>query len=271
MAHLPPGDTPATVAGVGYLNARPLLAGLEAGLAAPFPYRLITAEPARCAQMLAAGEAQAGLVPVAALAGTKDVVAVPGLGIAAEGEVWSVLLVSRVPRREIRRLAVHRASRSSAALARLLLRVDMGVEPQVQRTERPLAALAEGADAAVVIGDPALEARGRTGLAELDLAAWWHGATGLPFVFAVWGLARGPMRDGLAKLLAASAEWGLAHMDRVVSGANGTRELVREYLEQRLRYRLGERERRGLELFLDLSARHGILPRGEVVWHEARG
>ncbi len=267
MADLHPGEATATVAGVAYLNARPLLAGLEGGLPAPFPYRLVTAEPARCARMLAGGEAHAGLVPVASLAGESAFTAVPGLGIAAEGEVWSVLLVSRVPRRSIRRLAVHGASRSSAALAELLLTLETGRRPRVERTADPLAALDGSADAAVVIGDPALAARGRTGLAELDLAAWWHGATGLPFVFAVWGLAAGPYRDGLAELLMASAEWGLGHMELVVANANGTREVVREYLERRLRYRLGERERRGLELFLAMAAGQGILPPGRVVWH----
>ncbi len=258
----------ATVVGVGYLNARPLLTGLEAGLPAPFGYRLITAQPARCAELLAAGEADAGLVPVASLADNRTTTCVPGVGIAAEGEVWSVLLVSKVPRRAIRRLAVHAASRSSAALAELLLSVESGTRPEIRRTQDPLGALSSGADAAVVIGDPALEARGKTGFKEVDLAAWWYEATSLPFVFAVWGLAPGPYRDGLAELLERSAAWGVRHIDRAIASANGTRELVREYLEKRLRYRLGEREREGLELYLSMAADRGILPRTKVVWYE---
>lgn len=261
-------ERPVTVAGVGYLNARPLVAGLEAGLEAPFPYRLITAEPAECAERLRRGEAGAGLVPVASLADGAAAACVPGIGIAAEGEVWSVLLVSRTPRERIRRLAVHAASRSSAALAELLLRMEAGVRPSVRRTGEPLEALGRDADAAVVIGDPALAVRGRTGLEEIDLAAWWREATGLPFVFAVWGLAPGPHREGLADLLERSAAWGLANMDRVLAAAPGDRTLVREYLEGRLRYRLGPPEREGLARFLALAARHGILPETEVVWHE---
>jgi len=256
------------VAGVGFLNARPLLAGLEAGIPAPFPYRLVTAEPSRCADLLARGEAEAGLVPVAALADGAAAACVPDVGIAAEGAVWSVLLVSKVPPAAIRSLAVHAASRSSAALAELLLRIDAGTDPHVTRTADPLGALAGDTDAAVVIGDPALAARGRTGLCEIDLAAWWHRVTGLPFVFAVWGLSDGPRRDRLADLLGRAAAWGLANMDRVLGGIDGDRAMVREYLERRLRYRLGPREREGMGRFLGLAAAHGILPRIEVVWHE---
>ena len=262
-------DRPITVAGVAFLNARPLLAGLEAGLPAPFPYRLVTASPSRCARMLAAGEAEAGLVPVASLAGRGPAPCVAGYGIAAEGPVWSVLLVSSVARERIRTLALDEASRSSAALAELLLRLDAGVRPRTLRTPDPLGALEEGADAAVVIGDPALAARGRTGLREIDLAAWWHTLTGLPFVFAVWALANGSRRDGLAELLSRAGAWGLAHLDAIVEAAGGDREQLQEYLGHRLRYRLGPREREGMERFLDLAARHGILPPAEVVWHES--
>jgi len=90
------------IVGVRFLNARPLLAGLEAGLPAPFPYRLTTAEPAECAEEFEAGRAVAGLVPVATLPFLPIVRAVPGLGIAARGAAKSVLLISRVPLEEIR-------------------------------------------------------------------------------------------------------------------------------------------------------------------------
>jgi len=263
-----PSNRPVTVAGVGFLNARPLLAGLEAGIPAPFPYRLVTAEPSRCAELLARREAEAGLVPVASLADGAAAACVPGVGIAAEGAVWSVLLVSRVVPRSIRRLAVHGASRSSAALAELLLRIDAGTRASVLRTPDPLGALKDGADAAVVIGDPALAARGRTGLLEIDLAAWWHDVTALPFVFAVWGLADGPRRTRLADLLERAAAWGLANMEHVLAGIGGDRAMIREYLEGRLRYRLGSREREGMARFLEMAEAHGILPRTEVVWHE---
>ena len=83
---------PARIVGVQYLNARPLLAGLEAGIAAPFSYAFSTAEPAVCADSLAAGSAVAGLVPVASLPHLTAVHALPGLGIAARGAVLSVLL-----------------------------------------------------------------------------------------------------------------------------------------------------------------------------------
>jgi len=257
---------PLVVAGVGFLNARPLLAGLEAGIPAPVPYRLLTAEPARCAEMLARGEAHAGLVPVAAAAELPGVACLPGLGIAAAGPVWSVLLVARRPLEAVRRLAVHAASRSSAALAELLFRRDVGVAVEVRRVARPLAELEGWADAAVVIGDPALAVRGRTGHREEDLAAWWHRRTGLPFVFALWGLAPHPRARELAALLERSAAYGSEHVDALVADLDGRRELAREYLTRRLRYRLGKPELAGLGRFLAEAAAEGLVAGDRVRW-----
>ncbi|MGZ6028896.1 MAG: MqnA/MqnD/SBP family protein, partial [Myxococcaceae bacterium] len=128
---------PISIVGVRFLNARPLLAGLEASLPAPFAYRFSTAEPSECAEQLGAGGAIAGLVPAAALPFLPGVRALPTLGVAARQEVRSVLLISRVPLRKVRTLAAHAASRSSVALARLLLAERWGVRPQVVEARPP--------------------------------------------------------------------------------------------------------------------------------------
>jgi len=254
---------------VRFLNARPLLGGLEAAVPAPFTYRLLTAEPAACAELVMRGEAVAGLVPVAALPYLPEVGAVPRLGIACREEATSVLLVSKVPPDQVRVLAAHTASRSSVALARLLLAERWGAAPQVTPAQPPLAAMLAGADAAVLIGDPALAVRGRTGLIEVDLAAAWVEWTGRPFVFAVWGVRR-EAPAGLEALLDDSLAYSLSHWEALLprwAEAHGVEpERTRIYLERTLTYRLGEEERAGMEEFLRRAAAAGLLPLREGVW-----
>jgi len=260
---------PLHLVGIRFLNARPLLAGLEAGLPAAFSYRLTTAEPAECAEQLRNVRAAAGLVPVAALPSLPDVRALPGLGIAARQEVGSVLLVSRVPLEEIRTLAAHTASRTSVALARLLLAERWGVRPRVVPFRPPVEAMLAEAEAAIVIGDPALHVRGRSGHREVDLAAAWVEWTGLPFVFAVWGV-RSTAPAGLEALLEASLAYAWEHWQDLVprwAEAHGVgREEARRYLEENLTYQLGEREREGLEEFLGRAAVAGVLPPCPEPW-----
>jgi chorismate dehydratase len=264
--------TPASIVGVRFLNARPLLGGLEVGLDAPFPYAFSAAEPATCADLVTRGEAVAGLIPVAALAHLPEVGAVPRLGIACREEATSVLLVSKVALPEVRTLAAHTASRSSVVLARLLLAERWGARPHVVAAQPPLEAMLAGADAAVVIGDPALAVRGRSNLLEVDLAAAWVEWTGLPFVFAVWGVRR-EAPPGVESLLEASLAYSYDHWEELLPRWATMHtiaiERTREYLERTLTYRLGEPERAGMEEFLRRAAVAGLLPRREGVWRAA--
>ena len=265
----PVGD-PVRIVGVRFLNARPLLAGLEAGIAAQFPYRFEAGEPSLCADRLAEGNAEAGLVPVAALPVAPEIRALPALGVAARHEVRSVLLISRVPLERVRKLAAHAASRTSVTLARLLLAERWGTGPRVIQCEPPLERMLQEADAAVIIGDPALAIHGRTNLLEVDLAGAWAEWSGLPFVFAIWGV--GPMAPvGLESLLERSFDyaeerWGelmplWAHAHGVGLGE------TRDYLERTLTFRLQDQERAGMQEFLRRAACAGLLPRRDEVWH----
>ncbi|MBZ5587994.1 MAG: menaquinone biosynthesis protein [Acidobacteriia bacterium] len=263
--------TPAVkIVGVRFLNARPLLAGLEAGIPAPFPYSFETAEPSVCADRLAGLEAGAGLVPVAALPLMPEVRAVPSLGVAARHEVRSVLLISRVPLERVRSIAAHAASRTSIVLARLLLAERWGSHPRVISRQPPLEAMLEGVDAVVMIGDPALAVHGRTDFLEVDLAGAWAEWSGLPFVFAIWGV--GPMAPvGIETLLERSLDFGEGRWSELVpiwAQAHGVGlDEAREYLENTLTFRLGDPERAGMEEFLRRAAGAGLLPRRDEVWH----
>jgi chorismate dehydratase len=259
--------TVVTIAGISFLNSRPLLAGLEAGIDAPFEYRLATGGPSVCARRLASGEAIAGLVPVAALPALPGVEAVRGLGIACRREATSVLLVSRVPPAEIGRLVADAASRTSVALARLLLAERWGCRPRLVAASTPLGALGTRADAAVVIGDPALLLRGSTGLLEIDLGAAWQEWTGRPFVFAVWAIRRGAP-GGLAGLLERSLAWAESRWDELLPGWAAAHRVMpavaQRYLCQALHFRLDEADDGALVEFLTRAAAAGVLPPAEV-------
>ena len=262
-----PPTTPVRLMGISFLNSRPLLAGLEAAIAAPFAYRLVTAAPSACARALAGGEAAAALVPVAALPSLPGVERLSGLGIACRREATSVLLVSRVPPQEIRTLVADAASRTSVALARLLLAERWGCRPRLVAASTPLAALGPGADAAVVIGDPALLVRGSTGLLEIDLGGAWVEWTGRPFVFAVWALQRGAPA-GLPDLLERSLAWAESHWDELLpawaAAHRVSAALAGRYLRRTLHFRLGADEHASLEEFLRRAAAAGVLSAAEA-------
>ncbi len=183
---------------------------------------------------------------------------VGGLGIAAASEVRSVLLVSKVSREKIRSVGLDPASRTSAALTRLLLKRRYGVEP----------AFLEGAsrgesDANLVIGDPALKTR-LNGHVVLDLAAEWRAFSGHPFVFAFWAIAPGVPEREAGELVRASYEAGQRDFPRLVAreaAESGLSEaVVEDYLRHSLHYELDAGDLAGLDLFYRLAAEDGLVP-----------
>jgi chorismate dehydratase len=240
------------VSAVSYLNTWPLvwgfLHGPEQGF---FDFRFDL--PAQCAAALESGDADIGLVPTAEL-DRLELDFLPELGIACEGPVRSILLISKCPYEKIRTLAADSSSRTSVALARILLseRFDCR-EPLVTLHPPRLPEMLAGCDAALIIGDPALllepaELSCRT----LDLGAEWVEWTGLPMVFAVWAGRREALTPGVAARFSASYRWGRSRLDEIVqqAGERGFPDaLAREYLTRHIVYELSERHLRGLELF----------------------
>ena len=115
----------------------------------------------------------------------------PDISIASRGPVLSVTLFSRVPWSAIRTVALDEGSRTSAALAQVLLRKRHGVAPAV--VPLPLDRTAEdvAADAVLLIGDRAMRACLPGFAHAYDLGQEWHDWTGLPFVYAVWAVREG--------------------------------------------------------------------------------
>lgn len=269
-----PQPTTLRIGAVSYLNSKPLIhrfADHAARFALSEPSllgaQLLTDLPSRLADSLAAGRLDAGLVPTFEALANADWSIVSDACVAADGPVSSVKAYFRRPPAEVRSLALDEGSRTSAALCRLLLKRRVGVEPELTRLPIGSGPEETNADAVLLIGDRAMQpltAQDRC-VEVWDLAEEWRRDTGLPFVFAAWA-ARPDVADtaALAALLEACRDDGLVHFREIAQAeapAIGlTVERAESYLRQNLRFTLGPRERRGLELFRQQCRDAGLLP-----------
>ena len=243
-------------------------------------YELAWMLPSECAARLASGAADIGLIPIAALPANPALRILPGCTIASRGRVRSLLLVRRAsqPLAALRSVAADTASRSTIAHTRILLGKWGNPNVPFIPMAADLDAMLDRADAAIVIGDPALlalEERAnrfeRTGeeLIYHDLAEEWHTLTGLPFVSAVWAAAPGSLLDdSVAADLIASRDHGLQNMDTLV--AEWTRQLplseqtIRAYLTTNIHYILDDECLEAMRTFFRLAAECGALPQYDV-------
>jgi chorismate dehydratase len=214
--------------------------------------------PSECAGQLATGEADIGIVPVIEMARQK-LDYFRGTGIACHGPVRSILLASKVPLREIRTLATDAGSRTSVMLARVILAEKYGVQPRLISMQPDLAPMLGAADAALLIGDPALRLDVSTLPFEtLDLGGEWTTMTGLPMVFALWSGPKNFMQNRIERAFLESCRYGIGHMDEIVreqAPLRGVSEtLARAYLTRHIVFELDDRDYAGLDLFLKHAA-----------------
>jgi chorismate dehydratase len=226
--------------------------------------------PSHCADLLCAGTADIGIIPAATYASIPDLVIVPDVAIAAKGPVRSILLISRVPLDEVRRLAADVSSRTSVALTRVMFHQWLGRAPEFVPAEPQLEAMLARCDAALVIGDPALHVD-RSRYQTWDLAAEWQRVTGKAFVFAFWAVRRAAFletRPGLdiAEVFKSSRDHGrepqnVSAIAQAWSSHVGLApETICHYLTRNIHFWLDEECRAGLELFYELAARCGAIP-----------
>lgn len=245
------------VCAVRYLNTVPLIWGIQHGRQRGI-FELSYATPSVCADSLAGGEADIGIVPVVEVERLRlDVV--PGIGIASQGPVRSILLFSKCHPEQIKTLAVDSSSRTSLMLARIVLRQRYGADAAVISRPPRLEEMLEVADAALIIGDPAL----RLNPAELsyhvlDLGQEWNEMTGLPMVFALWAGRKGCVTPDVVRAFEDSCRFGRSHLSDIVQLEAAARripaELAQEYLTRHIVFELGDRERQGMQLFLRYAA-----------------
>ena len=251
-----------SIGAVGFLNARPLYEGL----AADPRVALRSDVPSECARLLHAGEIDLGLVPaIELLRGPVAYDIVPGLAIGCDGPVNSVALFTRGPVSQVRRVALDTSSRSSVGLLRMLARHHFGIEPEYVEAPPDLPGMLAVADAALLIGDPALRAPWRAlGLEKHDLGAAWKAFTGLPFVFAVWAAWPGRADPAVVERLHVARRSGAAAVPMLeaaeAAAGGGDAAQLEQYLRRNIRYDLDEAALRGLAQYLTLTIDEGLAP-----------
>lgn len=280
------------IAAIRFLNPAPLMWDFEHSPAReelqPF-YELEGMVPSECADRLAAGTADLGLVPIASLARSPELRILPGCTIASKGRVRSLILVRRASQslQSLRTVAADTASRTTIAHARILFHQWGNRSLEWLPMAADLDAMLDHAQAAIVIGDPALlalEERAnrfeRTGeeLVYHDLAEEWHQLTGLPFVSAVWamsplalqtGAGLGLTEDRVARDLVRSRDHGLQNIDALVEEWSGripvSAETISSYLKGNIHYVLDEECIEGMRCFFRMAGEIGVLPAYEPV------
>ena len=254
--------TPLRLGAVSYLNTKPLVYGLEA-LPEQFDVRFDV--PATCAELLHEDHVDLGLIPaIEYLRGAADYWIVPGVSIASAGQIASVAVFSKVPIEQVTTMALDLSSRTSVALTRILCAKRWGIAPAFTPAAPDLSTMLAGADAALVIGDPALEIDADArGLLKVDLGAEWQALTGLPFVYAMWTGRAGVASPAQCRALHNARDLGVANLRTIASNVGGG-DPVREartlvYLRDNLKYGLGEREAAGLRRFHELGVEIGVV------------
>lgn len=255
---------------VNFLNSKPLawgfLKGHHADLFAPSFH-----PPALVARLLGQGNLDIGLIPSIEVQRIPGLKVLPDLCVASRHEVRSVLLISRGPIEEVKKVALDQNSRTSAGLSRIVLRERYGLDPEyLHERPDPERMLAE-ADAALLIGDPALKID-REKYQVLDLAEEWNALTGLPFVFAVWAVRPEVEMPDLSFYFKSSLRYGLSSLDNVVRESAAELGLdsseVRSYLTDNLSFFLRSEEIAGLEEFYRRAHQHGLIlePKPLEMW-----
>jgi chorismate dehydratase len=269
------------VAAINFLNPAPLMWDFEhPPLAAELAQRYVLhyTQPSLCAAELLAGRADLGLIPIAAL--TPDLAVVPGCTIASLNEVRSIQLIIKRPHTlsTVKTVAADTASRSSLAYANILFRKFANNHPTFLPSAADPIAMLQQADAAVLIGDPALlalEAREQIEAAIgpcewLDLAHEWRTRTGIPWVAAVWAArpqalgSPGVTAAQLVEDLETSRNHGLLNIERLVEQWTPRIAIppvtIRHYLSHNIHYVLNTDCTRAIELFRQYAAEVDVLP-----------
>lgn len=264
MSEVVPTDPPRIrIGAVNYLNSKPLIEGLEAELPRMAPGAgLLLDYPSRLADDLEAGRLDVALVPSIECLRDPDYEVVTDACVATHGPVLSVKLYSRVPVHAITTLALDEGSRTSAALARILLAEQYGLQPELEPLPLGRSVDASSADAVLLIGDRAMRPLDESFIVTWDLGEVWSQWTGLPFVFAVWATRRGTPLGRVPEALAAARDLGLERLDQIAqreSDALGiSSSAAADYLKHNLHFHLGAGERHGMELFQRLAVAQGL-------------
>ena len=257
------------ISAISYLNTAPLMWDFEHGEAGS-QFDISYTLPSACAQALAEGTADIGIVPAAAYTQIPGLQVLPEIAIASRRAVRSILLISKMPVEQVRTVALDTSSLTSVALTKVLFEKWLGsgktFTPMAPNIDKMLAQH----DAGLVIGDPALKVD-RSRYLTLDLAEEWIRWTGKPFVFAFWAVRGAALSEAdptldLGTIFRDSRNHGLEpenlnQIAREWAPRLGLSEAsVRTYLTDNIHYQLDAGCLEGLRLFYRYAAEIGALP-----------
>ena len=256
-----------TVSAVEYLNARPLVHGLDSRSDL---FSLQFDVPSKCASLLQDKSVDLGLIPsIEYLRHESDYRIVPDIAVASKGPVGSVALFTDRPPTSLRSIAVDASSRTSAALLRVLCAKWFDIEPTLVTLRPDLPVMLKRCDAALLIGDAALyQDHEALGLDKIDLGEEWLAMTGLPFVWAIWAGREPAVTAEHLQALTAARDAGVGALDEIADRFAVARDddggesiaLAREYLHKNVFYTLDEQSRAGLRKFFEAAFEVDVVP-----------
>lgn len=245
------------IAASSYLNTAPLIWSFLHGAQRDSVELFTDTAPARCAEMLARGEVDAALVPVIEYQRLQNVLLVPEVCVGSKSAVRSVVLVTRRNNlKKVERVALDESSRTSAALVKIIFREFLGFEPEWISAAPDVKSMLTSADAALIIGDPAMKIP-RDQFRVFDLATLWHEFTGFGFVFAMWMVRSDSVEKTRGVDFAAARDEGLNHVGDIAAenetAVGLSREEIRTYLTENIAFRVDEEMRGGLDQYFELA------------------
>ena len=285
--------TPVRLGAVGYLNARPLVYGLDVAPGFDLRYDV----PSECARLLHAGAIDVGLIPSIEYLRGGPYRIVPDLAIASSGPVASVAIYTTRPIGDVRSIALDTSSRTSVALVSVLCARLFKIRPALESRGPDLTDMLRHCDAALLIGDNALlldhdppspqGGFGATGpplaqtprrqlaaspkprLEKIDLGEAWSTLTGLPFVWAFWAGRPDALGDHDVQALLRARDAGVMCSDAIAReyfpDSPARQAAGAAYLRDNIKYSLGDEERAGLELFYRYAVEAGVVERESVL------
>jgi chorismate dehydratase len=284
---------------VQYLNTAPLVWGFTNGTLRG-KYDLSFTVPSQCAEDLRTGRADVAILPAIEYQRIPGLVILPDMAIASKNQVRSLLIVANKPIEQVKTFALDRSSRSTQTLTRILFAEKWKTTPEFFEALPDLSEMLQQADAALLIGDPALRiavgiendswpgAPGQTvcqaaalGItsSELlyvyDVVGEWQALTGLPAVLAIWAARRELATPEVTADFIASRDFGLSRIGEISFHAAQDLELpqrtMESYLRRNIDFSLDPENRRGLELCFEYAAKLGLIPQANPIeWAAAK-
>jgi chorismate dehydratase len=252
---------------VGYLNARPLVYGLDEASRFDLRYDV----PSECARLLHEDTIDVGLIPSIEYLRGGPYRIVPDLAIASRGPVASVAIYTTKPMNEVRSIALDTSSRTSVALVSVLCARLFKIQPALERRGPDLPAMLDHCDAALIIGDNALlldhrkseVGRLKSEIEKIDLGEAWQMLTGLPFVYAFWAGRPDVLDRDDVEALQRARDVGVTRSDAIARqyfpDSSARQAAGAAYLRDNIKYDLGDEERAGLEMFYRYAVEAGVV------------